>query len=95
MMYDESIPHQEILTIPGDSLGNLANPLFEMCGARTATLLDLDNNIVPAYAIVMVSGDPEQFWQADLTVFATNDALDIGEHNLRLTYALQAYPSIE
>ena len=41
IIYTESSPNQENLTVPGDSLADLANPFFEMCGPRTVTIVDI------------------------------------------------------
>ena len=87
------MPYEEYLTVPGDSVGNAADPLFEICGPRTVTLFDLATNLGPMFADVMLDiSDP---WLATLTVQGTGVVSDIGEHNLRLTYALAAYPIVE
>ena len=64
-----------------------------MCGPRTVTLFDLETISWPIFADVMLDiSDP---WLATLTVQGTGVVSDIGEHNLRLTYALAAYPIVE
>ena len=79
LVYSLSTPHEEDLTVPGDSLADLADPFFEMCGTRTVTLIDMATNQQPTFANVMIDNyvDP---WLATLSIYAPGDPLSIGQH---------------
>ena len=83
-----------IFSVPDDSFGIASVPFLQMCGERfVKEILDLDTNTPnPAY-LTLVEGATA--WDdKTIQVLATGIA-DVGIHNVRVTLALVAHPTIE